>query len=122
MSRGQAREPTPDHDHSSEFSGGRSTLDQVHFLLQLSMGARPKCMHAKTPPSPSDSSILSFRPRGARRIGYPGYRGLQTGRTREDGLVGGGPTLAPHELFAWVYAMKRNPPPDPRHRSWMPEE
>ena len=29
---------------------------------------------------------------------------------------------APHELFPWEYAMKRKPPPDPRHRSWMPEE
>ena len=28
----------------------------------------------------------------------------------------------PHELFPWEYAMKRKPPPDPRHRSWMPEE
>ena len=30
--------------------------------------------------------------------------------------------LSPHELFPWEYAMKRKPPPDPRHRSWMPEE
>ncbi len=29
---------------------------------------------------------------------------------------------SPHELFPWEYAMKRKPPPDPRHRSWMPEE
>ena len=28
----------------------------------------------------------------------------------------------PHELFPWEYAMKRKPPPDPRHRSWMPEK
>ena len=28
----------------------------------------------------------------------------------------------PHELFPWEYAMKCKPPPDPRHRSWMPEE
>ncbi len=34
MSRGQAREPTPDHDHSTEFSGARSTLDQVPSLFQ----------------------------------------------------------------------------------------
>ncbi len=28
----------------------------------------------------------------------------------------------PHELFPWEYAMKCKPPPDPRHRSGMPEE
>ena len=28
----------------------------------------------------------------------------------------------PHELFPWEYALKRKPPPDPRHRSGMPEE
>ena len=32
------------------------------------------------------------------------------------------PAFPPHELFPWEYAMKRKPPPDPRHRSWMPEE
>src|SRR5208282_4902636 len=31
-------------------------------------------------------------------------------------------SLPPHELFSWEYAMKRKPPPYPRHRSWMPEE
>ena len=28
----------------------------------------------------------------------------------------------PHELFPWEYTMKCKPPPNPRHRSWMPEE
>jgi len=32
------------------------------------------------------------------------------------------PLRTPHELFPWEYAMKRKPPPDPRHRSWMPEK
>ena len=30
--------------------------------------------------------------------------------------------VSPHELFPWEYAVKRKPPPDPRHRYWMPEE
>ena len=33
-----------------------------------------------------------------------------------------GTRSTPHELFPWEYAMKRKPPPDPRHRYWMPEE
>ena len=33
-----------------------------------------------------------------------------------------GTSLPPHELFPWEYAVKRKPPPDPRHRYWMPEE
>ncbi len=38
-------------------------------------------------------------------------------------LVGGSlATAPPHELFPWEYAVKRKPPPDPRHRYWMPEE
>ena len=32
------------------------------------------------------------------------------------------PTAPPHELFPWEYAVKRRPPPDPRHRYWMREE
>ena len=28
----------------------------------------------------------------------------------------------PHELFPWEYAMKHEPPPDPQHCYWMPEE
>ncbi len=59
------------------------------------------------------------KPRGEPpQVGSISKMVLHAGQEGENLLI---PT-APHELFPWEYALKRKPPPNPWHRSWMPEE